>query len=257
MNYREPVVDILMYHSIAEDDVATAISRDVFKMQMDVLEKAAVPVVSLDDLVSARAGQGTLPDYSVIITFDDAFVDYKESAYPILRDKGFPSTVYVPTSRVGLTENWNGSLTPPRPLMSWDDLGELAQAGVEIGSHTVTHPDLDALKMLNLADEIKLSKAEIDHRLGIDVKHFAPPYGGADYFSRTAIERVYATSVGTRLDRVTAESDIMDLPRLEMFYFKRENRWRDQVTGKGRSYLARRRTLRQARLAVNRPWESL
>jgi len=117
-----PIVDILMYHSIATDDVATAIAPDTFEDQMDALEESGVPVITLDDLVEARAGQKELAPSSVIITFDDAFVDFQEKAFPILKAKGFPAIVYVPTGCVGGTEDWRGALQPPRNIMSWSDL---------------------------------------------------------------------------------------------------------------------------------------
>jgi len=177
-----PIVDILMYHSIATDDVATAIAPDTFEDQMDALEESGVPVITLDDLVEARAGQKELAPSSVIITFDDAFVDFQEKAFPILKAKGFPAIVYV-----------------------------------QFGSHTISHPDLNELKTLDLIEEVRRSKQTLEDRLGQEVRHFAPPYGLADYFARTAIERLYDTSVGTTFQRATLESDIIDLPRLEMF----------------------------------------
>ena len=254
---KAPVVDILMYHSIADRSIATAISPQVFKSQMDAIEEYSVPVITLDDLVAAHKGKSKLPPQSVIITFDDAFADFKECAYPILMEKGFPATIYVPTGHVGGMEAWMGAPNPPRSIMSWSDLDSLDQEIITFGSHTVTHPDLNSLKTLDLIEEIRASKSVLEDRLGSPIKHFAPPYGLADYFARTAIERLYDTSVGTSFERATMGSDIMDLPRLEMFYFQKISRWRDQLAGRGRSYMRRRRTLRQAREAVNKPWEKV
>ena len=252
---KAPIVDILMYHSIATDDVATAIAPDIFKAQMDAVETSGTPVITLDDYVAARNGEKSLPPASIIITFDDAFVDFQEQAFPILSEKGFPATVYVPTGCVGGTENWRGALQPPRHIMSWSDLEHLAANGIQLGSHTISHPDLNELKTLDLIEEVRRSKQTLEDRVGKEINHFAPPYGIADYFARTAIERLYQTSVGTSFERATLESDIIDLPRLEMFYFKKMKRWEDHLAGKGKGYMTRRRTLRQAREAVNRPWE--
>lgn len=250
-----PVVDILMYHSISNDDVATAIAPDIFKAQMDAIEETGTPVITLDDYVAARDGSKTLPDNSIIITFDDAFVDFKERAFPILRDKGFPAIIYVPTGCVGGAEDWRGALKPPRQIMDWKDLEDLSSQGIKFGSHTISHPDLNDLKTLDLIDEVRTSKNVLEERLGQQIDHFAPPYGLADYFARTAIERLYQTSVGTTFERATLESDVIDLPRLEMFYFQKMNRWKDHLEGRGKGYMTRRRTLRQARAAVNKPWE--
>ena len=253
----KPVVDILMYHSISDDDVATAIPPEVFKAQMDTIQEVGTPVITLDDLVQARAGEKELPPTSVIITFDDAFADFKERAFPILKEKGFASIIYVPTGCVGGTENWRGALSPPRQIMSWEDLHDLAAEGVNFGSHTISHPDLNGLKTLDLIEEVRTSQHVLEDRLGRKIDHFAPPYGIADYFARTAIERLYQTSVGTSFERATLESDVIDLPRLEMFYFQKTRRWKDHLEGRGRGYMTRRRTLRQARSAVNKPWERI
>ena len=250
-----PVVDILMYHSIAHDEVATAIAPEIFKAQMDAIEESGVPVITLDDYVLARNGEKELADHSVIITFDDAFIDFRDEALPVLKDKGFDAIVYVPTGCVGTHENWRGALEPPREIMTWSDITMLSNNGIQLGSHTITHPDLNELKSLDLIEEVRRSKATLEDRLGQEIRHFAPPYGIADYFARTAIERLYQTSVGTSFAQATLESDIIDLPRLEMFYFKKKKRWSEHLAGRGAGYITRRRTLRQAREAVNRPWE--
>lgn len=252
-----PVVDILMYHSISRDDVATAIAPEVFQAQMEELAEARIPVITLDDYLDAREGKKTLAPTSVIITFDDAFVDFQEQAFPILKENNFPSIVYVPTGCVGGIENWRGALSPPRRIMNWADLEGLSKEGVQFGSHTISHPDLNDLKTLDLIEEVRTSREVLEDKLGREVLHFAPPYGLADYFARTAIERVYKTSVGTKLARANLESDLIDLPRLEMFYYQKCKRWRDHLSGKGKGYLVRRRTLRQAREAVNKPWEKV
>ena len=252
-----PIVDILMYHSIAKDDVATAIAPDIFAAQMDELEASGLPVITMDDYVEARAGRENLDPVSVIITFDDAFQDFHDKAFPILKEKGFPSIVYVPTGSVGGVENWLGALHSPRKIMDWGVIQQLSKDGVQFGSHTVSHPDLNCLKALSLTDEVRRSKHTLEEKLGYEINHFAPPYGHADYFARTAVERLYTTSVGTTLARASLDSDIMDLPRLEMFYFQKMNRWRDHLKGRGRAYFARRKALRQARQAMNKPWERI
>ena len=252
-----PVVDILMYHSISNDEVATAIAPDVFEAQMNAIAEVGTPVITLDDYVAARDGKKDLPPFSIIITFDDAFVDFKERAFPVLKEREFPAIIYVPTGCVGGAESWRGALTPPRQIMNWDNLEYLASQGFMFGSHTVSHPDLKDLKTLDLIEEVRASKHVLEDRLGGKIDHFAPPYGLADYFARTAIERLYQTSVGTSFERATLDSDIVDLPRLEMFYFQKLNRWKDHLEGRGKGYMTRRRTLRQARAAVNKPWERI
>lgn len=250
-----PIVDILMYHSISDAGGPTSIPAPVFKSHMDIIEKASIPVITLDDYLAGRAGDVELPPYSIILTFDDGFLDFYEVAAPILLDKGFAAINYLPTGLMGGNENWRGANVPPRPLMNWVQVRELHEKGLQFGSHSVTHPDLDGLKTRQLVEELRQSRIQLEDQLGGEVRHFAPPYGIADYFARTTIEKLYQTSVGTMFERATLESDIIELPRLEMFYYASVSRWQKHVEGKGDTYMWGRRTMRSAREAISKPWE--
>ena len=251
----EPVIDILMYHSISDADGPTSISPAVFRDQMQAIADEGIPVVTLDDLVAARGAKKTLPDHSIIITFDDGFRDFLDNAAPIFEKHRFPVISYLPTGCMGGVENWQGAHNPPRPLMCWDEVRDLADRGFLFGSHTISHPDMNSLNSIDLFDEVSQSKKELESKLDRKIDHFAPPYGLADHLTRTTLERMYKTSVGTRFERATLDSDIVDLPRLEMFYYTNQRNWVDHLKGKGAAYMRRRKAMRQAREAVSRPWE--
>lgn len=250
------VTSILMYHSISDVGGATAIAPKVFAMQMRVLADSNVAVLTMDEWLAARMA-GTLPKRSVVITFDDGFQDFAESAWPVLRGVGFRPTVYLPTAYVGGVEGWYGIGTPARALMGWDTIRALAAEGVLFGSHTMTHANLNALAPLDLKRELAEAKAEIGERLGKAPRHFAAPYGLANDLVRAAIARTYDTSVSTRLAVVGTGRDCHDLARLEMFYFTDEARWRDHLAGRGRWYLARRQALRGVKNRLMKPWAGL
>jgi peptidoglycan/xylan/chitin deacetylase (PgdA/CDA1 family) len=252
-----PVIDILMYHSISDRGGPTCIPQHVFAMQMRLIAELGVPAVTLDDFAAARSGHGALPRRSVIITFDDGFQDFADVAWPVLSHHGFRPIVYLPTGFVGRAEGWKGIAEPPRTLMGWDAIRGLAADGVVFGSHTISHPDLMMLRPETLDNELVLSRDEIAARLGRPVSHFAPPYGRAGPSVRTRIKQHYATSVGTLLGQAVPGDDPMNLPRIEMFYFTEEARWRAHLEGRGNTYLARRRALRTVRGAVLRPWTGI
>ena len=251
----EPVIDILMYHSISQADGPTSIAPTTFKDQMQAIADVGVPVISLDDLVEARSGRAKLPAHSIIITFDDGFRDFIDNALPTLDRLNFPVINFLPTGCIGGYESWAGSNNPARPLMGWDEVVELSELGVQFGSHTISHPDLNALNSIDLFDEVMQSKKELEARLNKSVDHFAPPYGVADHLVRTTVERIYKTSVGTIFGRASLDCDIVDLPRMEMFYYTNLNNWVDHLEGRGGAYMRRRKTMRQAREAMYRPWE--
>lgn len=251
----DPMVDILMYHSISEAGGPTSIPPAIFREQMAALAGSGVPVVSLDDLRDARAGGRPLPPRSVVVTFDDALADFAGTASPILEAHGFAAIVFVPTGHVGGAEGWRGTASPPRRLMDWPTIRALAAAGVRFGSHSVSHPDLGRLAPDRLEDELRASRETLEDHLGAAVEHFAPPYGLTTPAVRRRIAAHYHSSVGTRLGRAGPDEDIFDLPRLEMFYFTAPRLWRRHLAGRGGAYLRARRLLRGVRDLVQKPWD--
>jgi peptidoglycan/xylan/chitin deacetylase (PgdA/CDA1 family) len=108
----------------------------------------------------------------IVITFDDGYEDFYTHAFPILETYGFNSTVFLPTAYIGETpRQFNGA-----ECLTWSQIRELRRAGIEFGSHTVTHPQLKSLKPEDVRDEIRSSKATIEQQLGCAVKSFAYPY---------------------------------------------------------------------------------
>lgn len=253
----DPVVDILMYHSISGQGGATCIAPDTFAAQMRAIADAGVPVITLDDFCAAQEGGAAQPPRSVIITFDDGFQDFADTAWPVMKRLGFRPIVYLPTNHVGGREGWRGIAAAPRKLMGWDTVRRLASEGVIFGSHTESHPDLDALAPDAVEAELTRSRDRIAAELGAAPLHFAPPYGIASPQVRARIAHHYRSSAGTRLGQAGPASDPHDLPRLEMFYFTDPARWRAHLSGRGSTYLAVRRTLRTVRGALLKPWRGV
>ena len=242
----EPVIDILMYHRIADGTHPTRIPPAVFEAQMDAVAETGTAVISLDDLEAAARGEIVLPLRSVILTFDDAFSDFAETAWPILKYRGFPATVYVPTGHVGGTSSWSGA-GEPAPIMGWETIGDLAREGVTFGSHTVSHAALQLLENHAIEDELKASRSELEDKLGREIRHFAPPYGRTSAAARTLIAKHYSTSVTTELGSSSLHTSRLALPRLEMYYFRRGLTWKRHLAGRGEGYIRTRKLARRVR----------
>lgn len=187
------------------------------------------------------------------ITFDDGFKNFESVALPHLVDGGLPSTLFVVTGGVGGTNAWSGveeSGIPTLPLLDWDGLGRVHEAGVELGAHTRTHPHLTECSSESLADELDHPITELQQRLDLRPTALAYPYGNHDEATVTAARVRYECAVTTRLATVGPKEDLLAIPRLDMFYFRDPPRLEWLGTSGFRTYLKLRRTLRSLRSTV-------
>lgn len=233
---------ILMYHSLDESGSPVSIRPDVFRAQMDWLASNArvAPLAALRDTPGA-----------VALTFDDGFRNFYEHALPVLAAHGFPATVFVVSGHCGGWNDWAQPRGIPRlALMGWSELEEAAAAGVTLGAHTATHPRLSKLDEAALDREMAVSRAAIEDRTGRPADTFAYPYGDWSAPVRRAAERHFRLACGTRLALVSPESDMLELPRIDVYYLR--NRRRFEALGRpyGAAYITARRWGRVARACL-------
>ena len=177
---------ILMYHSISDNpNDPNAISPTEFKRQMRLLQSAHV--------ISLKEGLGLLRDKRLlkntcVITFDDALLDFYTTAMPILKEFGYPSTMFVPTGLVGTNSVWD-SYDKTKPLMNWEQIQECPKWGVSFGSHTVNHVRLTKCDDANLMSELNTSLQTLRDRLGNVIPALAYPGGYYDDRVRDAVRR--------------------------------------------------------------------
>ena len=248
-------VTVLMYHAISDAPGSTNIDAAMFRGQMDLLAARGYKPVSLRDLAAWHEGSAGLPARATVITFDDGFADFAEHAAPVLLARNWSATVFLPTGRLGGKEDWDGADEPARPLMTWAQVEHLARSGIDFGAHSVSHTDLTTLSAAQMEWEISQSSKDIERHLGQAPVGFAPPYGRSSAAVRASIGKWFRVSVGTRLQRATRDSDLLDLPRIEMHYFRDLERWDAFLDGRAEFYFELRRALRRMRqIAVEHRW---
>jgi peptidoglycan/xylan/chitin deacetylase (PgdA/CDA1 family) len=166
-------VPILMYHYIRVNSnpgdalgFALSVTPGDFAAQMGWLAANGYHTVDLQDLVTYFQTGRSLPSRPVVLTFDDGYEDFYSTAYPVLRAYGFTAVAYVITGLLGA----GGYLTA-------DQLVQLDAGGIEIGAHTVTHPDLTRLPAAQVQREVGDSKAMLEGLLRHPVLDFCYPSG--------------------------------------------------------------------------------
>lgn len=215
-------VPILMYHMVCEsshrEERRYACPPTMFRRQMAYLKRAGYRVISLEDLATSLAEGKPLDGRQVVITFDDGFRDNYTSALPVLKEYGYPATVFVVSGSVAGANQWmvqNGY--PRRELASWNELREMAENGIEIGSHTVSHAALDELDEGQVTRELQESKAEIEHKLMRPVRFFAYPYGRLSLGTPALVKAAgYEAACSTRSGFNHPDEDTFALRRIEV-----------------------------------------
>lgn len=209
-------VPILMYHEVAGPEGTAfpplAVPPEAFAGQLAHLEAEGFTTITMSALAAAMAGQRELPARPVVLTFDDGFADFHEAALPLLRDHGFTATVFV-------TSGWVADAGPaarPGRMLTWQQVREVAAAGIEIGAHSHTHPQLDQLPGGQLARELADSKSLLEDRLGTAVPGLAYPFGYSSARVRRAVLDAgygYACAVANAMAS-TVPDDLFAVPRL-------------------------------------------
>jgi peptidoglycan/xylan/chitin deacetylase (PgdA/CDA1 family) len=211
---------ILMYHRV-NDSVhkEMAVSTENFQWQMNYLKKKKYAVISMDELVH-RLENKILFEKSIVLTFDDGYADFYENAIPILHHYQFPSINYLVTGYIDSKEFfWWDSDIGENQLMTWDQIKELnTYDGVYFGAHTVHHLDLDQHEENDIVMELTKSKATLEQKLNIRVKHFCYPRGKSTKLAVDLVRKYFKTGVlifaGQPINTNTGGSSI-DLARLK------------------------------------------
>jgi len=175
------VVPILLYHSVSatppEWIAPLAVTPRVFARHLDVIAASGRTTLTVSQLRAALLTGAELPERPVVLTFDDGFADFVD-AVGELAARQLPSTLYVTTGALrGRGCPAPHLVLPPAPMLSWSQLAELPEQGVEIGAHSHTHPQLDVVAPKVAAEEMRHSKRLLEDTLGSVVSSFAYPYG--------------------------------------------------------------------------------
>lgn len=224
----------LCYHAVSPGwPAALSVTPEALREQLGLLVRRGYRGVTFTDLTRSQPR-----DRVVSVTFDDAYRSVHALAAPILRELGLPGTVFVPTAFAGSPEpmswpgidQWAGTehedeLVPA----SWEELGSLARAGWEVGSHTRSHPRLTELGEDELELELAGSRHDVEERLGGRCTSLAYPYGDHDERVVRAAGRAGYEAAGTLPKRFHAARPLR-WPRIGVYHVDDARRFRLKVS---------------------------
>jgi len=152
----------------------------MFRQQLRLLRAHGYYSITSRDLHKAMDLKVPLPGRPVLITFDDGYQDFADTAWPILEAEGFHGEVFIVTDRVGATAGWDAQDGEPAPLMDWHTIETLHGKGVQFGSHLATHTPATNLSSRDLLREAVRSRADLEAHLNTPILSIAAPYGAVD-----------------------------------------------------------------------------
>lgn len=208
-------VTILCYHSVLatkeparHDPYKQHIPLGLFLDHLNYLQSNH-RIVSLTEFVKARRENRRLPDYSVVLTFDDGFEDFFSVAAPRLARRKLPATVFVITDRA------YGHLPPNgEAFLSWHEVQELAASGTHVGSHTCSHPALLGLAFDEVRKELADSRTAILDHISEEDLPLSYPYGQtSDAISRLVQSLGYSCGITGELGPNGSGADLFALSR--------------------------------------------
>ena len=201
---------VFMYHRFGETGfTSTNITIEQFEAHLKELESGAYNVLSLPDIVDALRRGVSLPERTVGISADDAYLSVYTVAWPRLKEAGFPFTLFVGTEAVDLGL---------KSYMSWRQIREMADAGVTIGHHTASHPHmLAAVAAGSNRRELAEATQRFVEKLGSKPELFAYPYGETSLAVRKLImEDGFSAAFGQHSGVIGGDGDLYSLPRFSM-----------------------------------------
>ncbi len=232
---------ILAYHEISDLPrnlrglYAYNVTPAAFSEQMEYLHSQNYFVMKLEDLISCLVDNREIPGKAVVITFDDGYKNHYTNAVPVLRRHNYPATIFLATDYIGRNRvfPWFDALSSHNrqskeswaPL-SWEEVGDLSEAGMTFGSHTCSHANLRKMSIREFDKEIEKSKKVIEEKIDIPVNLFSYPFSFPKYRRRysnliqgtreTLLRAGFVGACTTIIGTNSAEGDPFCLKRIQI-----------------------------------------
>ena len=207
--------NVFIYHRFNDTRYpSTNISIEEFRAHLQVLDAEKYHVLPLGSVVETLRENRPLPERCAVVTIDDAYKSFMTEAWPVLKEFGYPATLFVNTDQVGGTD-----------FLDWVDLRQLREEGVELGNHSASHlymldrfaGETDEAWRQRITQDIKKAQLAFSEQLGYVPNLFAYPYGEfSNALARLVEELGFQAAFGQQSGVITAGQDMFKLPRFPM-----------------------------------------
>ena len=214
MAWAETAASVVMYHRFGETDYpSTNIKLEQFEQHLDELKTGGYSVLPLGEIIEAMQTGADLPDKTVAITIDDAYLSVYTEAFPRLKKYGFPFTLFVATDAIDRADS--GAY---KRYMTWEQTKEMeAHPLATIASQTASHLHMARSTTLVNRKDLERSQARFEEKLGIRPNIIAYPYGE---FSNDVIQLVremgFVAGFGQHSGAFGPKDNIFALPRFAL-----------------------------------------
>ena len=204
----ENSVAVFVYHRFGENNYpSTNTKMSQFKKHLEELTKNNYNVVSTEEIVAALINNKDLPEKTVALTIDDAFFSIYKKAWPLLKEKKLPFTIFVSTGPLKSNS---------KNYMNWEQIKEMDSHGVTIGHHTKNHLHLVTKEKEKIISEIEEANNDFLKNLGYVPDIFAYPYGEYSSEIKQITKNYFKAAFGQQSGGIYNGIDIFELPRYSL-----------------------------------------
>ena len=207
---------ILQYHHVSDKTPAiTSVTPEGFAKHINYLSENKFNVVPLTEAVNALQSKQPLPPKTVAITFDDAYLSIYTNAFPLLKEKGWPFTIFVSPTPVDKSY---------QKFLSWKQIQEMTRSGATIANHTMSHDhsverkpgETEQQWLTRFKQDLEATEARIKEKTGQSVKQFAWTFGETTPELRQELSKLGYIGFGQQSGAAGENSDFTRLPRFPM-----------------------------------------
>ena len=198
-------IPVLYYHSVKESaDNEVTITPEMLRTQLKYIHNQGYVTLTTSDLKAYILNDSPVPEKSILITFDDGYMDNYYNAFPILKDFNMVATIFC------ITSDLDGSY-----YLSKDAVREMSSYGIDIESHTVNHPHLNKMTYDKQLEELVESKKNLEEITGKEINSIAYPFGDFnDNSVKAAKDAGYVLGFTTKLGLSDRSDNPLTLDRI-------------------------------------------